>query len=135
MAAKQGSSVGRKVASVALVSLGLLAVVGGVTAWKAAHLDRGQFCTAAASIGEPGAPTPEAAFAAWWDEQHPDGPLMDEADIDRDGTTWHVDKGGDAWQKVEVGRVRTSLGGVDQGVSDPDDWTVTSANRCSYADA
>ncbi|WP_421120410.1 hypothetical protein ACE2AJ_03525 [Aquihabitans daechungensis] len=132
MAAKRPTSIGRKLASTGAVLVAIVAVTGAWLSWTATRPSRGTFCTLAGSIGTPVADTPEAAFDAWWTERHPGEPQAD-ADIDRDGTTWHVDKGEETWIKVEVDRADHWASAGDDSAGDHDKWAVTGANHCGYA--
>lgn len=132
MAERRTSSVPRKVMSVAVAAAAVLVVAGGLLAYQAANPGRGTFCTAAGSIGRPVAATPEEAFDGWWAEFRP-GIDQADGDIERDGTTWHVDKGRPDWVKVEVERAGHWLPPEEQSAGDQQGWTVVAANSCSYA--
>lgn len=131
MATRRAPSMGRKVATVTAAALALVAVAGAAAAWQDAHPARGVFCTAAGSGGTPIADTPEEAFESWWDEWHPDGPALADAEVHRSGSRrWEVDEGTPEWIRVTVDRADHF---------DPeaphDRWAVSGANSCSYADA
>jgi hypothetical protein len=126
----QRSTVGRKIATSAAVLVALVAIAGVGLAYIASHPARGVFCTVAGSIGAPVADSPEAAFEAWWEQTHPDGPSIEDADIDRDGNDWHIDKGTEDWVKVSVGKPFPTGDGPR-----PEGFAVNGANRCGYADA
>lgn len=117
----------------AALAVAALAVSGAaVIAWSAAASRSATFCTAAGSIDGPVSPTPQEAFDAWWAEFRPEIAQAD-GDIDRDGTTWHVDKGTPDWVKVEVERAGHWLPPEERAAGDRAGWTVVGANSCSAA--
>ena len=118
----------------AAVGLVLVAVAIGVTGWVASKQGEARFCTAAGSAGNPVGATPEDAFALWWEAGHPDGPPVDDADVERDGNVWQVAKGTPEWRQVEVDRADYWLDDAERAAADEQGFTVIAANRCSSPD-
>jgi len=134
MAAKRSTSIGRKLASTGAVLLAVASLCGVWASWTMTRPSRGIFCTLGGSIGTPVEETPEQAFDAWWADVHA-GESQSEADIDRDGTSWHIDKGEPGWTKVEVGRADHWASTSEGSARSPDEWAVIGANHCGYANA
>ena len=127
-------SISRKLATLSAVLVATVAVLGVGLAYLVAHPGLGQFCTVAGYGGGPFTEDPQEAFDAWWATSRPTLD-QDDGDIDREGTTWHVDKGKPGWTKVEVERADDSFDWDPAAGEDPDQWAVVGANRCGYADA
>ena len=136
MAVRATSTVARKVALTggALAAIVVLAFVGLTLAGSG----RTEACTVTASSGGTVRSTPEAAFDAWWDVHFPDGPEQDDADVDRDGTTWLVaeGEGPGRWRKVEVDhpvqiQTETHLGSADPAGLGRAGWVVVADNACT----
>jgi hypothetical protein len=116
------------------VAAGLLLLLGAWIWLRGSDEDQTQACTVAGAVGTPSADSPEAAFAAWFEESGETASLsrVDRSGVDPPALEDYEQTGDTTWEWYYQDNASVRVDVAPDG-PDSDAWAVAGVNGCTYS--